>query len=285
MTARPFLKCAGGKTHLLPNIKRVLPAKFSGYHEPFMGGAALFWDLRPNVAHLNDLNTDFVDAYLGVRDDCDKLIGALQTFELEYCRSERGARRLYDRLREDDEDSRLYWRAARTIFLNKTGFNGLYRVNRKGRFNVPFGTYSVTKTICDVENLRACSKALQGVQITNSGFEDLASIPGKDDLVYFDPPYYVSATSSFASYTPMKFGRKDHERLRDVAEDLVRRGVYVLLSNSYCEEVGELYKDWVGHVVSRPNSISSGKRARTQEVILVHESAAWETISGEPLRL
>jgi DNA adenine methylase len=233
---RPFLKWAGGKRQLLPEILTQLPENRRTYHEPFLGGGALFFKLQPERAVLADLNERLVRTYRAVREDVEGVIEALQG-----CRNDKG---LFLRTRARDIDSASDVAvAAWFIFLNKTGFNGLYRVNKQGRFNVPFGDYK-NPTICDVDNLRACSAALQGVKILHTDFRHVEEMTEPRDFVYFDPPYVpVSSTSSFTSYTRDGFTMEDQAELRDIACTLKRKRVHVLLSNSSVPEVHALYKD------------------------------------------
>lgn len=233
---RPFLKWAGGKRSLIPQFARYLPETFGRYHEPFVGSAALFFHLRPAKAALSDNNERLVRAYRGLRDDPDRVIALLSSYRYE--------KDFYYRMREraiDEEgDAEV---AAWLIYLNRTGFNGLYRVNRKNEFNVPFGKYKSPR-ICNEPRLRACAAQLEGAALEVADFE--ASVKGAKagDLVYFDPPYVpLSKTSSFTAYSHKRFGAEEQERLRDVARRLARRGVHVLVSNSSAPEVRRLYAD------------------------------------------
>jgi DNA adenine methylase len=232
--ARPFLKWAGGKRGLIAQIQAHLPASFNRYLEPFVGGAALFFHLRPRRAILSDTNERLVRTYRGLQRDPERVIDLLGGF-----RYERG---FYEELRAreiDAEDDAAV--AAWLIYLNRTGFNGLYRVNSQNRFNVPFGRHA-SPTICNAARLRACAAALAGVAIEVSDFEMTARQARKGDLVYFDPPYVpLSATSSFTGYTRAGFGDAEQQRLRDLALELRRRGVHVIVSNSAAPRVYELY--------------------------------------------
>ncbi|MDD5309438.1 MAG: DNA adenine methylase [Deltaproteobacteria bacterium] len=231
---RPFLKWAGGKRQLLRELLQYRPKKWGCYHEPFVGGGAVFFDLRPERAVLCDSNKELIDCYIAVRDQVDKVIHALKKHHHD--------KEYYYQIREQNPDKlNPATRAARMIYLNKTGFNGLYRVNSKNFFNVPFGRY-VNPTICDESNLRACSAALQHIDILCSPFENVLKRARAGDFVYFDPPYVpLSFTSSFTSYTEGKFSMEDQTLLRDVAVKLKNRGVFVLLSNSSAPAVMELY--------------------------------------------
>ena len=231
---RPFLKWAGGKRQLLPELTRHLPDHIGTYFEPFVGGGALFFHAKPARAVLADSNERLVRAYVGVRDHVEDVIALLR----EYPHEQRFFYELRARPVDAEDDAHV---AAWLIYLNRTGYNGLYRVNRRNLFNVPFGRYD-NPTICDADGLRACSRALAGANVFVGDFESVVEPARRGDFVYFDPPYLpLSATSSFASYTAGGFGPDDHVRLRDVAARLKARGVRVLLSNSSAPLVRELY--------------------------------------------
>ena len=240
--AKPFLKWVGGKRQLLSEIEKRLPPSYSGrYFEPFVGGGALFFHLTnspthaPKKAFLADTNQRLIRAYKGVRDDVEKVLRSLKN---------RGkTEEDYYRTRDEDIDARKSDAevAAWLIYLNKTGYNGLYRVNSKNRFNVPFGRYE-KPAFYDPETLRRCSDALADADIRLEDFEKAAAKAKRNDFVYFDPPYVpLSATSSFASYTKGGFGLEEQRRLRDLARSLKKQGVHVLLSNSSAPEVFDLY--------------------------------------------
>lgn len=236
--AKPFLKWVGGKRQLMGELDRLRPAKFGTFHEPFVGGGALFFHLGHAKAYLGDQNERLVRAYRGVRDDVDGVIARLKKYDWNHDKEQFLRVRTADVDAGDDADV-----AAWMIYLNKTGYNGLYRVNSRNIFNVPFGRYD-DPTICDEPNLRACARALAGAQIAREDFAAVAGRAKKGDFVYFDPPYVpLSGTSNFASYTAGGFGLPEQERLRDVALELKRRGVHVLLSNSSAPEVLALYSE------------------------------------------
>ncbi len=243
--AKPFLKWAGGKRSLAPKITAIAPEGFRRYIEPFLGAGAVFFALkeqRPTMpAVLSDTNEEVINAFDILRDSCDELIAVLRDLEGQY-RGEpkEGRARLYYEVRAATPDSPVE-RAARTIFLNRTGYNGLYRVNLQGRFNVPHGRY-VNPVICDEPTLRAAAAALHGVVTLVADFGAVCRGASAGDFVYLDPPYQpLSPTSSFTAYTPGGFGPGDQLRLRDEFESLTRRGVAALLSNSEHEEIRALY--------------------------------------------
>jgi DNA adenine methylase len=262
---RPFVKWAGGKRQLLSELLRHVPKEYSRYFEPFVGGGALFFHLQPGKAVLADVNARLIRTYKGVRDSVDDVIGLLRDYP-------HNQKKFFYELRGVDIDERSDAEvAAWFIYLNKTGFNGLYRVNRRNRFNVPFGRYD-RPTICDDMTLRACSAALARADLRVDDFEVVVAKAKRGDFVYFDPPYVpLSVTSSFTSYTSKGFGRDEQTRLRDVALKLKKRGVRVLLSNSSAQEVRDLYaRDFEITEVSATrlvNSKASGRGVITELVI------------------
>lgn len=264
MQARPFLKWAGGKTRMLPVLKQHFPAEFGTYYEPFVGGGAVFFALAPSKAVLADANLRLMRTYAGVRDHADAVVDRL--------RRSPHSKDFFLKVRAFDVDCADDASAASwLIYLSKTAFNGLYRVNQSGGFNVPFGDYS-NPTICDEPNLRACSEALKGVEVVAADFEQTIGRSAPGDLVYCDPPYLpTSVTSSFTNYTSNGFGLADHRRLRDAALRAKARGVNVVISNSAAPAIVELYQDgFEVHRVSAPRSIaaSGGSRGAVEELII-----------------
>ena len=243
--ARPFLKWAGGKTQLLPQLLAEAPQRIATYYEPFLGGGALFFALqkegRFERAVLSDSNEELINAYIQVRDRVDDLIAAAAVHQRKYrARGEAGRPGYYYAIRGKRPTCPI-GRAARTIFLNKTCFNGLYRVNAKGELNVPHGRYA-NPTICDAEGLRAASEALRGIALEVADFEDAVQTAGAGDFAYFDPPYVpVSETAHFTAYTAAEFGVDDQARLAAAAESARARGACALLSNSGHPDVARLY--------------------------------------------
>ena len=246
--ARPFVKWAGGKAGIAAALADLAPPRIEAYHEPFAGGAALFFRLRadparrPRRAVLNDLNAELMTAYEVVRDRPEALARLLADLEAGYLARDPAGRaeRYYEVRAQAPEDPDEV--AARLIFLNKTCFNGLYRVNRRGRFNVPHGRYARPR-ILDRGALLAASAALAGAELRRADFEEACADAGPGDFVYFDPPFHpLSATSRFTSYTADDFGREDQKRLKWLADDLRARGVAVLVSNSPHEWVRGLYE-------------------------------------------
>lgn len=230
--------------------------EFGTYHEPFVGGGALFFALRPRHAVLADNNRRLVQTYCAIRNQVEDVIRLLSGYPNEKSFFLR-LRAMRVDLRSDAEV------AAWFIYLNRTCFNGLYRVNRSNGFNVPFGSYP-NPMICDSDNLKACSRALQDVAVGHADFDTVLDRAERGDFVYFDPPYLpISVTSSFTGYTASGFGLADHRRLRDVARELKRRGVHVLISNSSAPAIRELYsKGFQVSSVQAPRVINSNGAGR-----------------------
>jgi DNA adenine methylase len=267
---RPVLKWAGGKSRSLPQILKALPERIETYYEPFIGGAAVFFALagarRFESAVLSDRNPALIDVYVALQKDPGAVIRVLKG----YTHSEDE----YYRIRSIDPESLdLPERAARTIFLNKTGYNGLYRVNSKGEFNVPFGRYK-KPNFCDEQNLRGASLVLARVKLLVEDFEKASGKAKAGDAVYFDPPYDpVSKTSNFTSYHKDEFGKGEHERLRGVFERLAEKGVAVVLSNSDTSFTRGLFASWKKKKidVSRPINSKGAERGTVRELLVVSE--------------
>ena len=268
--AHPFTKWAGGKADLLDQIRPHLPKLFGRYHERFLGGGALFYDLAPSdpPAVLNDDNAHLVNAYVCIRDDVERVIQHLTPLRYE---SE-----TYYHIREQFNAGvgSPCQRAAWFLYLLRVCYNGLWRVNRAGQFNTPIGRYS-NPTICDAENLRACSRGLRHAEITCGDFEPGCAMAHPGDLVYFDPPYVpMKPGASFTSYTAKGFTLKDHERLRDLARRLTTYGVLCVLSNSDTPIVRELYADEPFRILSlsrKGNMSSKGSgRQDVPEVLILN---------------
>lgn len=263
--ARPFFKAVGGKAALLDELAAVLPPTYRRYYEPFAGGAALFYRLaaqRPPDpafrpwATLVDNNPRLIRCYRGVRDAVENVIAYLTSWPTD--------RETYDRIRAmpiDGEPDALV--AAWFLYLNRNGYNGVYRVNRQGVFNVPYGKYKDAARRPNVALLRAASAVLRGIVIEHGDFEEAARWAGRDDLVYFDPPYL----GTYASYTQEKFDRADHERLRIVADRARARGAHVIVSNSAA--AAEIWQDgWTVRAVAGRQSVSRGQRGKQEEILV-----------------
>ena len=269
--AKPFVKWVGGKRRVIPELLFSLPTNFDHYYEPFVGGGALFFHLRSlnllqdNKITLSDVNLRLIRTYKAIRDDVNGVIIRLKHHAKHHCRD------YFYAVRDAEVDTYTNDAdvAAWFIYLNKTAFNGLYRVNKKNRFNAPMGKYK-NPTICDEVNLRNCNDALQTVELIHQSFTGIDSADS-GDLVYFDPPYVpVSTTASFTSYTNEGFGITEQTKLRDLAMLLRNRGVSVMLSNSDHEVVRDLYADFDIRGIQVGRAINSKKTARGKvgEVII-----------------
>ena len=240
--AGPFLKWAGGKTYLLPRLRLYYPHSFETYFEPFLGGGAVFFDLRPKSAILSDSNEDLIIAYQTVRRNVDSLIRSLTDLAAEYRKS---PKEKYYEVRDHQDPAELdaVSRTARLIFLNKTCYNGLYRVNAQGHFNVPFGNYR-NPTICDEEGLQTSSDALQSAVIRAMDYHEALRLVRTGDFVYLDPPYHpVSKTASFTRYTREDFGQAEQLELASELSKL--RGTVdckILLSNAKVSHIESMYR-------------------------------------------
>lgn len=262
---RPFLKWVGGKSQILHELKESI-GEFDGrYLEPFVGGGALFFEQGFSKATISDTNTELINCYVVVRDRVEDLISALgnHVYDKEY----------YYRVRALDPDGMdSVSRAARMIYLNKAGFNGLYRVNSKGKFNVPFGRYK-NPTICDADNLRGCSRALDKIDITCTPFHRVLENAKKGDFVYFDPPYVpVSETAHFTSYQKNGFSESDQKQLVEVFDELSRRRIHAMLSNSDVPWIHQHYAVHNIRVIKARRSVNSkaNRRGFVGEVIVTN---------------
>lgn len=269
--ARPFLKWVGGKGQLLGQLRPLLPEVFGRYFEPFVGGAALFFAMRPGRASLRDVNDELIDCYRAIRDHVDDVIEALGAHHYD--------REHFYRVRDlEPKRLSLVERAARTIFLNKTGFNGLYRVNRSGKFNVPFGRHK-NPSLGDPNELKACSLALRGVELIATDFTRIEADTQPGDFVYFDPPYFpLSATSDFTTYAAGGFGVQDQKRLAELFAALTRKGVYAMLSNSSAPEVRSLYAKYriTEVLASRNVNARTSGRGKVAELVIRNYAPASE---------
>ncbi len=284
--ALPFLKWVGGKRKLLPQLLPLLPADVDKrrHVELFAGGAAMFFARAPKRALLSDINEDLIATYRAVRDRAEIVIEALGFHAKHHSTKHfRRARAAFNGVFPMTPVREPAERAALFIYLNKTCFNGLYRVNKRGHFNVPMGRYKNPK-ICDADGLRAASRALQGVPLDSASFAERAAPDysiegdraiGEGDFVYLDPPYVpVSKTSNFTSYASGGFTREDQTKLRDVFAQLARCGARVMLSNSNTPEVRELYRGFRVDVVRAPRNVSckaDGRGAVNELVVRNYE--------------
>lgn len=263
----PFIKWAGGKSQLLEQFKPLFPKEgtYKRYIEPFLGGGAVFFYLEPKEAILSDLNKDLVETYKVVKLHLKELVKILQKYEKKH------SKEFYLKIREEYNtgDSDKVTKAAQLIYLNKTCFNGLYRVNSKGGFNVPFGQHK--KFSVNEAGLLAASKILKKSKIEHAGFEQVLKNARKGDFVYFDPPYYpLNTSSNFTTYTKDNFLEKEQEELKKIFKKLDARGCILMLSNSDTPFIRNLYKEWHINRVSAKRFINcvGKKRGDVFEVVV-----------------
>jgi DNA adenine methylase len=268
---KPFIKWVGGKRQLLPEIRKYIPENFGTYYEPFVGAGAVFLDISPQRALISDANKELINCYQEIRDHYNCVISHLETFD--------DSEEAYYRIRDLDlhDNYGTYsssFKAARMIYLNKTDFNGLYRVNSKGHFNVPYGKHE-NKFVINYDGLKEISEYLNNnlIAITSDDFEKAveSALPG--DFIYFDPPYDpVSETSNFTKYTSDGFTKQDQIRLRDCFVKLTERGCKCLLSNAGTDFIKDIYKDYNIVEVQANRAINSvgSKRGKVTEVLVMN---------------
>ncbi len=270
--AQPFIKWAGGKQRLLAQFQPYFPERFERYFEPFVGSGAVFFDLwntRTDLtAFLSDSNKELVNCYRIVRDEPDALIALLAEHKRLHSQEH------YYTVRDCflSPDLTPVQRAARLIYLNKTCYNGLYRVNSQGQFNVPLGSYT-SPAILEEGKLRAASHALQNAVLTTRDFRDCLALARAGDFFYFDPPYHpVSATANFANYTNAGFGAEQQRALADLFQALDRRGCILMLSNSWTPFILELYREYTIVEVRAARAINSraDRRGKIREVLVLN---------------
>lgn len=268
---QPFLKWAGGKRQLLPVIRRYIPRQFKTYYEPFVGAGAVLFDLRPEQAVINDINGELINCYRVIKESPEALVKDV--------RKHRNEKAYFYSVRALDRNPNYkvlspVERASRLIYLNKSCYNGLFRVNSKGEFNTPFGKYKNPRYVQE-EAILAISRYLNrnSVEIKNTGFDAAVETAAKGDFIYFDPPYDpVSETASFTSYSLSPFGREEQVHLKETADLLGRRGCKVMLSNSATEYIQELYKEYRTIRVPASRSINSvaGSRGKIDELLILN---------------
>ncbi|MEH1825628.1 MAG: DNA adenine methylase [Nostoc sp.] len=255
---RPFLKWAGGKSRLIQQYIPYFPKNYKNYYEPFLGGGAVFFYLQPSTAILTDINAELINTYCCVRDHVEELISLLKEHKIRHNKD------YYYSVRNRSFGSDIE-KAARFIYLNKTCFNGLYRVNSQGKFNVPLGRYE-NPNICHENLLIVASEALSYAEIQQADFtEVLNHATSSDDFVFFDPPYHpISDTSYFTAYSQNCFSKKDQELLRDTCAELASRGVKVMVCNSDSEFIQKIYTDinFETYKIKATRSINSNTKNR-----------------------
>lgn len=267
----PILKWVGGKRQLLSEIIPLIDESCDNYVEPFIGGGAVLFRLQPKKAIINDYNTELINVYRTVRDDLDGLVALLKKHEKYNSSDYYYEVRALDRTPDFDKMSNSE-KAARIIYLNKTCYNGLYRVNSLGQFNSPYGKYKNPNIVNEVV-LRAISKYLNGneISIRSGDYKDVLNDIEKNSFVYLNPPYMpISSSSSFTGYTEGGFGYDKQVELKEECDKLNSKGVHFLQSNSDCEEIRELYKAYRIKVVKANRAINSDakKRGQINEVLI-----------------
>ena len=261
---KPFLKWAGGKTQILTELISKAPKSYANYIEPFIGGGAMFFALQPTSGVISDSNPELINLYQCIAENVDELITELKDLsntEEEFYRIRSQDFAALDKVRA----------AARTLYLNRTCFNGLFRVNKAGQFNVPYGRYK-NPNICNADNLRAVSSALQGVKIVHADYKTVLKKYAKaGDFVFLDPPYLpISQYSDFKRYTKDQFYEEDHIELANEVARLQKLGCHVILTNSNHPLVHELYEPYEIEVVSTRRNISSKANKRSGEDAIVN---------------
>lgn len=264
---RPFLKWAGGKRQLISQMEKYFPKSYDKYIEPFIGGGAVFFHLNPEISIIIDINEELINCYKVIKNNVEDLIELLKLHKND--------EDYYYTIRALDRDPSRYSKlsdvekASRTIYLNRCCYNGLYRVNSKGQFNVPFGRYK-NPNFCDKENLLAVSNILVNVEIIQGSFEICLSYAEKGDFIYFDPPYYpISKTSSFTSYTKENFGEDSQKKLLKVFKELDALGCKLVLSNSDNILIRKLYKDYKIITLNARRAINSNATKRGNISVLL----------------
>ena len=260
---KSFLKWSGSKLKLLPDLQTRMPEKYNRYFEPFIGSGVLYFATLPDDAVISDVNRNLINCYKAIRDDVRKVISFLQIHEKLHDRDH------YYLVRDSFASCCRFENAARLIYLNKTCFNGLYRENSKGAFNVPMGDYK-NPLICDGELLHQISYLLKRSEIYCSSFDSVLDMAIEGDFIYFDPPYYpVSQTAKFTNYSKYDFNPYDQIRLANTCRKLDRMGVRWMLSNSDCDAVKELYSGFRIEIVTTHRSIgNAASRGRTNETLI-----------------
>lgn len=265
----PFLKWVGGKRQIMPSILTRIPKKYSTYYEPFVGGGALLFELEPAKAVINDYNAELINTYNVIRDDVNALIKDLKNHknESDYFYQIRAIDRSEAFTKLTDVE-----RASRIIYLNKTCYNGLYRVNSSGEFNSPFGKYK-NPNIVNEPTLKAVNKYFNAcqIEILNGDYENSLKNISKNSFVYFDPPYHpVSESANFTGYIEGGWDESDQKRLKNVCDRLNKQGVKFLLSNSATEFIKGLYKGYVVDTIKANRAINSDgdKRGEVEEVLI-----------------
>lgn len=273
---KPFLKWVGGKGKLVPQLVALMPKEYKKFHEPFVGGGALLFGVQPHKMSINDINATLMGAYKNIKKRPNDLIDCLKRTQASFY------------LMEPDQQKNYYYEARKEfnsikasdslrktcllIFINKTCYNGMYRENAKGEFNVPFGKYK-KPLICDSDTILADSEALKSAEISSVSFEKAALKASKGDFVYFDPPYYpLTKTANFTNYSEFGFEENDQVKLKRIFDELNKKGCYVMLSNSNTPFVRDLYKGYRQEKVlaNRAINCKAEGRGKIEELVIIN---------------
>jgi DNA adenine methylase len=266
----PFIKWAGGKRRVVSELEERLPKKFNRYFEPFIGGGASLFHLQIEKSYISDVNEELINLYKTIRDSLDELIEDLSIHQ-------NSAEYFYS-VRSLDRDQKVYSqlsdveRASRFIYLNKSCYNGLYRVNSKGQFNTPFGKYK-NPIYFERENMERCSKFLKSVDIRVGDFTIFKDEVREGDFFYFDPPYFpITDTANFTSYTKDGFGFHDQERLLNFAKEIDKKGSYFMISNSHSQETSDFYSEFNIDTIDVGRAINSkgDSRGKIKEILVTN---------------
>lgn len=268
---KPFVKWAGGKTQLLDEIKKRLPQNYNDYYEIFVGGGALFFNLPTRNAFINDKNRQLINCYYQIAYNKEQVVKKLRKMEKEYNKlASLDSKKDYYYSIRDKFNRRMFWRnltyldACYLIFLNKTCFNGLYRINSSGLFNSPFGK-RMTITLFDENNINEVSEKLQNTAIYNEDFETACNSAEDGDFVFIDSPYY----DTFDTYQSGGFTEEDHKRLAALVRDLYSRGCFVMVTNSNTDFIKELYSDFHIDIIKVKRMINADANNRTGEEVII----------------
>lgn len=276
---RPFLKWVGGKSQLINIFKsNFIPPDYNDYYEPFVGGGAFLFALKPQKAFINDVNKTLVYAYKNIKKNPDRIILLLDSLQKVYqSKTEDEQKDLYYQIREkyNNLPDQSEEKTAYLIFLNKTSFNGIYRTNSQDKFNVPFGKHR-NPLICDTNNITLASKLLRKVSVTYGDFEQAVDKANKGDFIYFDPPYHPieskNKNKSFTKYTCGNFGEEEQLKLKELFVNLNKRGCFVMLSNSYTDFIKDLYKGFRQEIVQANRAVNCKAygRGKINELVILN---------------
>lgn len=266
----PILKWAGGKRQLLPQIMPLIPDDINRYFEPFVGAGAVLFELQPKRAIVNDANTELINVYVVIRDHCEELITLLRSFECKH------SEKFFYEIRSLDRDDAIFGnlssieKAARTIYLNRTCYNGLYRVNKAGFFNTPLG-HNTSIQIVNDDGIRAISRYLNAneVRLLNGNYQQALKGMRKTDFVFLDPPYYPIKKDYFTRYDASPFGVEEQIELKTFCDRLTQREIRFLQTNSNCEEIKELYFDYNLEEVDVRRSINANANGRKGTELII----------------